>query len=596
MKPDKTEHPLVRKGIEHFNAGRFEAAALGFEGALADGDASVGTHCFLAHAYAAFGRTDRAVRHLRKSFPAKRMPPRVLSTLAEILERDGKHSQALEIYERAVRAAPDSGDVRGKLGILYLNLGRLPEARAHLEKAASLEKRAPGILLSLAKCLLRQGRPGPAEKALRKALKLDKNMTEAHLLLGKTLAAQNRRDESVEAYVAAARLSPDTEEKLKLLFQIGWASQEDGRLDRMRDAFTEFLKADKGFEEAFTLKRMLALTALGRYAEACEYAERYLDRWDPTKEFEPLMEPWAGRWMVSCDAGWAAKQLDALDALIRGKGASSPWPRIWRGVLLCHQQRYREALAHFDTLTDFPQRRYGWMRYLAGAWRLRLGAHQEAAEDLRAALRAESRLWWTRCHLAEVRLCSGNAKAAFREFDAAEKASGKDLLARANVRCWRGEAYLWTGRYKRALKDLDLAVEGGVTLAHCWRGAARMLLGSPQDALLDLDIALTADPLDREALTWRGEAKRRLGLWREALLDLDRAVELGAGTWALVNRALVWAALGENAKMWRDFERVPREAAPLLRGAAHAVRQLESSLKSARGVRRPESYLTPIFR
>ncbi|MFH2202227.1 MAG: tetratricopeptide repeat protein [Elusimicrobiota bacterium] len=584
--------PTCKDGVAHFNAGRFAAAARSFEAAAAVNGASADTHCFLAQAYASLGRLDRAVRHLRKSYPPRRMPAQVLMTLGELLSRSGRRKDALTCLRRAAARLPGSAEARRKLGALCIEAGLLEEAEKHLAKAAG--DAAAAFLLG--KCRLLQGRPVEAEHALRRAVGLDPKSAECRLLLGKALAAQDRRDEAADAYGAAARLSPDSAEKRKLLFQIGRASQEDGRRGRMRTAFTGLLKLEARTRPGPPLERLRALIALERYAEAIQEAERYIDGWDPTQEYEPLIEPWAGRWLVTCDARWAQRQIALLDALRSRGGINSPWPLIWRGVLLCHRWRYREALAHFDAVAEFPRKRYGWIRYLGGAWRLRLDAHAAAIEDLRAALDAEPGMWWARCHLAEARLCQGRTKEAFSEFAAAEAKAADDPSARANIQCWRGEALLWLGRYRPALKDLDRAVAGNVRLARCWRGAARMLLGDARGALPDLDLALAADPYDREALTWRGEAKRRLGHREEALADLNRAVELGGGTWALVNRALIWDALGEEEKLWRDCERISRDAVPLTRQSDGAAPLLERALAAARGIRRPESYLAPLLR
>ena len=130
--------------------------------------------------------------------------------------------------------------------------------------------------------------------------------------------------------------------------------------------------------------------------------------------------------------------------------------------------------------------------------------------------------------------------------------------------------------------------------------------GDFKAARVDLDSALGPGSRDAEAYTWRGELNRKTGRYREALEDLNRAVELARGTWAYANRALVHAALKNDFGLKKDYERIPGDVirhararlglkSPTVWNKKQAVSLLETALRSALGVRRHETYLTPVW-
>ena len=104
-------------------------------------------------------------------------------------------------------------------------------------------------------------------------------------------------------------------------------------------------------------------------------------------------------------------------------------------------------------------------------------------------------------------------------------------------------------------------------------------------------------PRDFEAYVWRGEARRELGLYREALKDLNeeslahKKREPPIWLWALVNRALVKAALGDAAGLRADFDALPSYFTEYLRaktGLGDPEALLKASLELSRGFRREE--------
>ncbi|MBI5881826.1 MAG: tetratricopeptide repeat protein [Elusimicrobia bacterium] len=481
------------------------------------------------------------------------------------------------------------------------------------------EGRAEGIVDRGAACL-NSGRLSEAEDLLRQAVGA-LGTAESHLLLANALLLQGRTPEALRTIRDGLRLHPD---HAPLHFRLARIGEFQGDAGLMERGFRRFLLLSPGTcgQESLPTagpcgaiaagarsRRFQAFMAMDAFDEGFREAELILDAWDPC-EADALSSPWEDELCHWRDEGFYRRRLDRLESLTRpgaGRRAppSSPWPLYFRGMLRLHLGEFREALREFGRLGRFPAGRYGWMGYGAGLAQLFRGndSQEEAAERFAAALRSKPDAFWCRGRLAEALLCLGREREAFAQFDLA-RSSQRSADVQAQIRAWRGEALLWLGRCKRAVRELDRAMDGGSQLAVCWRGAARMLLDDPAGAQEDLDRAVRLDPADGEAFLWRGELHRRLGRFPESLADLDKAVALNAGPWARVNRALARAALGDAVGMREDLAGLPSAILGRGRGRspgdprgsdAEAAAALEAAVRAARGVRRAEPYLEALW-
>lgn len=108
------------------------------------------------------------------------------------------------------------------------------------------------------------------------------------------------------------------------------------------------------------------------------------------------------------------------------------------------------------------------------------------------------------------------------------------------LQCWLGEALRHEGKFKEALKALDLGLklEPGYLRGWAWRGGTKVALGDWRGARVDLDRSLAWDPIysydfeytyDQKAWAYnqRQLADRGLGDVRQALRDLNQAHKYG---------------------------------------------------------------------
>lgn len=103
---------------------------------------------------------------------------KLLRTAAGLLE-SGRPTEAVGLLTGLARAQPRLFDARRLLGLALHAVGDLPGAERELTAAASLDKRAPLVMVELAGTLLALGREADAEKALRGALARDRRFVRA---------------------------------------------------------------------------------------------------------------------------------------------------------------------------------------------------------------------------------------------------------------------------------------------------------------------------------------------------------------------------------------------------------------------------------
>lgn len=563
---------LVKQGLAHYNAGRFAAALEDFKRALAAGEKSTELMGFIGHCLVSLGKTREAEKSFREAIRVRREDVRSYIGLAQVLKLTNRTAASESVLRKAMGLRRGRAEAAQRLSALLRESamkkcaeGRLNEAMGLWKRLLALDRsneearRELGeVLRKLAKLEQDAGRWRRAEALMRDFLRLEPASEERRRELGEVLRARAR------AYKAKGHMR----ESEKLL----------GRAGRLAEADA----AERG-------DRFRSLVALGKYAEAIAEGERILDAGPTLADMRVFWHPWDAARFENI----RERHARALDGLIE-KGRGGPWAHYFRGIL-------RDRPSDFRDLKRFPARRYGWMNGRAGHLNLMHQDFEEAVRRLRLALRWKPVDWRLRGFLAEALLCLHRTREAFAELDRARGEAPEE--EGAQVLAWRGALDLWLGRYPKALRELDLACRLGALWAFCWRGAAKLKLGRPREALPDFEKAIELYPRDREAVLWRGEALRELGLYRQALKDLSAEP---VGMWALINRALVKAALKDYNGMARDFESVPRQVVDYVTGrigqgvkeeltAAQKARVLEAALTLARGYRHLAVYGNAIW-
>lgn len=129
----------------------------------------------LAEEYIKVGKFDVALEALQKAIKAEPSSPDAYTVLGVLNEQINRPEQAEAAYEKAVKLAPDKGDVLNNYGAWLCRSGHLVEADAQFRKALSdpFYKTPAAALGNAAVCALKAGKPEMAEAYDRQILATD---------------------------------------------------------------------------------------------------------------------------------------------------------------------------------------------------------------------------------------------------------------------------------------------------------------------------------------------------------------------------------------------------------------------------------------
>jgi predicted AlkP superfamily phosphohydrolase/phosphomutase/tetratricopeptide (TPR) repeat protein len=124
----------------HFEAGRYQEAAAGFEKLLKDKPDDAGLHASLAGALGALGRYDESLKHLNEAIRLEPLNAEAYHNRAVIYERQGNPQAAIVEYRTALRYDPQYGPSREALTRLGATAGGEPQSDAEKLAAAMAER------------------------------------------------------------------------------------------------------------------------------------------------------------------------------------------------------------------------------------------------------------------------------------------------------------------------------------------------------------------------------------------------------------------------------------------------------------------------
>ena len=143
---------------------------------------------------------------------------KLFNNVGHALESQGRHVEALEYFQTAVRVQPDDIGAHLNMGRTYNNMAKFEEAEAAYLKAKSLLPRAkPGesyqarvapnhlnVFLNLATLIAKNGsRLEEADLLYRQAISMRSDYTQAYINRGDILLKLNRTKEAQEVYERA---------------------------------------------------------------------------------------------------------------------------------------------------------------------------------------------------------------------------------------------------------------------------------------------------------------------------------------------------------------------------------------------------------
>ncbi len=265
-------------------------------------------HISLARVYLELGDLGRAKRFAADLRESDRYGYEASLILAEIAYKEDDKNGALALLSPLMEIDNDSRfDVLKFLSKVYLDLGRIEEARDVLEEAARLFSEDLYLQYKLGILYYETGKLEEAVQAFRKAIEINPGFTNAHFALATLLLQTGRSEEAETSYRNVLKLDPRNGTALKELadllfereeFEEGIALieplREEGLLDgggrlalgrfyyragRIDDALSMFRELVDEAGENVAIMRIIAEIEIqrGHFKTACRYLRMAID-------------------------------------------------------------------------------------------------------------------------------------------------------------------------------------------------------------------------------------------------------------------------------------------------------------------------------
>jgi Flp pilus assembly protein TadD len=230
-------------------------------------------HCELGILLDRAGQTSQAEAELRTALTlASNYSPTALNAMGHVLASENRLSEAVDLYEKAIRLKPNFADAHSNLGAALEKLGKKDEARTHFEEAMRLGPANTQTASHLGELFDEHGEVSAAVTRYTEMLRADPNNAITHFKLGRCMALLGRSADAQEHYAEALRLQPDfAEAHSELGVELGKSGKVSEALDHFRKAVA--LKADS---EEFHKNLGIALARQHEFVEAATEFEAAL--------------------------------------------------------------------------------------------------------------------------------------------------------------------------------------------------------------------------------------------------------------------------------------------------------------------------------
>ncbi len=185
--------------------GDFEKAVEYYERFREEVPNSIGACYSEAEALIALNRLDDAIKVLKVGLEIRDDIPDYVLRLAQLLTRQGRFDEAIEVYQRGLNNGSGRGDGRLQMGLaeVYLRVGKGSDAAPLLEKLSAAQPADAEVRYDLARAYLDTNRLNDAQKILEDLEKQsdatsNPSSVEVGIALANTLAGQGEIDQAAD--------------------------------------------------------------------------------------------------------------------------------------------------------------------------------------------------------------------------------------------------------------------------------------------------------------------------------------------------------------------------------------------------------------
>jgi tetratricopeptide (TPR) repeat protein len=294
--------PLHEAGLGHMRAGRHLDAQLCCQQVLALDPNHADTLHLMGLLSVHAGQYDHAVEWISRAIRQQPRPD-YLSSLGETLQRQGRHEEALKVFDKAVQLGPDDAELWNNLGKILLTLGRPADALLSFEHVLRLNPRHWDAANQAALLLYPLQRFAEALAYFTLCDELQPNHFATLYMRALSLRGLKRFDESLADSRRAYALDPASAETCN---NIGDALHSLGRCEEALEWFDRACELRPDFTVALSNKAS-SLAQLHRFEEAIATRLR-LKRLDPDDAEADFRLAQLHLLTGNFEAGWAGRE------------------------------------------------------------------------------------------------------------------------------------------------------------------------------------------------------------------------------------------------------------------------------------------------
>ncbi|MEW5913779.1 MAG: tetratricopeptide repeat protein [Thermodesulfobacteriota bacterium] len=164
-----------------------------------------------------------------------------LNVSGDDLFNQGRLSEAVAEYEKALGLEPNEANVLNSLGVCHGQLGQMERAREYFERAQAAAPQDYMAHYNLGLALMGLGRAAEAEACLQRSLELSPEHADALYQLGRLAQSQGRSKEALD-YFQRAAVQPGCKKAVHR--RLGEVLAAEGQPAKAEEAFKEAVKAN----------------------------------------------------------------------------------------------------------------------------------------------------------------------------------------------------------------------------------------------------------------------------------------------------------------------------------------------------------------
>jgi len=165
----------------------------------------------------------------------------IQNNLGVVLQREGRHEEAVALYRKALDGFPDYAAAHANLGHELIHFAKFDEAFAHIKESLRLRADTAEPQADMGVLLAAQGNFQEAAVHLEKSVTLEPNSADAHSNYCYVLQHLSQLDKAVVECQAALKIKPDA---VDAYFNLGNVFLAKGQMDAAAAQFSRALQID----------------------------------------------------------------------------------------------------------------------------------------------------------------------------------------------------------------------------------------------------------------------------------------------------------------------------------------------------------------